>query len=426
MASWRYSVANLLGRAPAPPVAVSPAVADTLLPLANLGNGYPDQRGAFEWRVEGDYEADLDLNLLAASSERADAPTGWWDLLNVLAGTPGLPANPPDWGTYPDEAQGRAALQLFRPVAQDVDVMPGETVKLTVGLQLPVGSGATGVRVRVVDLSTGKGWEGGSTDGWADDGVLAEQAAGGSWLDVAEEITADPDRSERTAYRVILEPVAANYGAGSYVYASAPALFAEVDLAAIIGHELPAGATVELQPQPSGTAIALTPAQPSMYTVAAAPVLAQVWRLSVAMPSASSPRPILGEVWLGKARTLLVGSPVLPIGLTESTPGQVSLEGARKRKEIVPDAARAVAELDLEFRARSDAHYQQIRDEIARLTRFGAEPMLLLPGSAFEGAGRVYHGRIGDSVSYSLVTPTDGGSLRSFALPFVESPFASP
>jgi hypothetical protein len=422
MAAWKYGIGNLLSRAPVSPVAVSPAVEDTLLPLANLGSGYPDQRGAFQWRAEGDYEADLDLNLLAASSERTDAPTGWFDLLNYLAGSPGLPAAPPDWGTY----AGRSALRLFRPIAQDVEVMPGEAVKLDTGLQLPGASTATGVRVRVVDLSTGKAWEASSTDDWTDDGVAGEQASDDSWLDVAETIAADTARTERTTYRVILEPVAASYGATTYVYVSAPALFAEVDLAAIVGHNLPAGATVELQPQPSGTAIALTPAQPSMYAVATSPVLAQVWRLSIAMPSALLPPPVLGEVWLGTARTLLAGSPVLPIGLTESAPGQLVLEAARKRKEVIPDEAWPAAELDLEFKTRNDAHYRQIRGEIARLTRFGADPLLLLPGPAFEGTGRVYHGRIADKVTYSLVSPVDGGSLRSFALPFTESPFASP
>jgi hypothetical protein len=253
------------------------------------------------------------------------------------------------------------------------------------------------------------------------------ETSGGSWLDVAEEIAADAARTERTTYRVIIEPVAGSYGPTTYVYASEPALFAEVDLAAVIGHDLAADATVEFAPYPAGTpVVALAPAQPSMYAVATSPVLAQVWRLSIDVAAGNQPRPILGEVWLGLARTLLAGSPVLPIGLTESAPGQLVLEAGRKRKEVVPDDAREVTELDLQFKARNDAHYRQIRDEIARLTRFGADPLLLLPGPTFEGAGRVYHGRIEDKVAYSLISPVDGGSIRSFALPFTESPFASP
>ncbi len=419
--AWAFSVGNLISRAPAAPAAVSPAAQDSLLPLANLGSGYPDQQGAFQWDDGGAYGADFDLNLLATSSERADAPTGWFDLPNYLAGTPGLPADPPDWATY----DGRTALRFFRPIAQDVEVMPGETVEFDVGLELPAGSAATAVRVRVTDLSTGKGWEGTSADTWEADGVVAETSAG-SWVDVAEEIAAATSRTERAIYRVILEPVAATFGPTTYAYASVPALFGAVDLAAIIGHNLEADAAVELAPQPSGTPIALTPGQPSMYAVAAAPVLSQVWRLSIAAASGAAPRPVLGEVWLGSARTLLAGSPVLPIGLTESAPGQLVLEAGRKRKEIVPDTAPPVLELELQFKARNDAHYRQIRDEIARLTRFGAEPFLLLPGATFEGAGRAYHGRIEDKVTYSLVSPVDGGSVRSFALPFTESPFASP
>lgn len=421
MASWRFAIGNLVSRAPAAPAAVSPAAEDTLYPLESWGTGYPDQQGGFQWRADGSYEADLDLNLLADESDRADAPTGWWDLLNVLAGTPGLPADAPDRDTY----EGRSAVRLYRPIAQDVDVMPGETVKVAMGLFLPAGSTATGARVRVVDLSTGQAWEGSSTDDWTDEGVVAEQGAA-AWLDVAEEIAADAARTERATYRVIVEPVAASYGATTFVYASTPALFAAVDLGAIVGHNIPAGALVELAPQPSGTAIALTPAQPSMYAVAVAEQLAQTWRLSIQMPGGVQPRPLLGEVWLGTARTLLAGSPVLPIGLAESAPGQISLEAGRKRKEVVPDEARPVVELELQFKARNDAAYQQIRDEIARLTRFGADPLLLLPGEAFEGAGRVYHGRIEDEVKYSLVSPVDGGSLRTFTLPFVESPFAAP
>lgn len=422
MASWRFSIGSIVSRAANPPVAVSPAAADTDLPLSNLGTGYPDQQGALQWRGDGAYDIDFDLNVLASSSERADAPTGWYDLLNHLAGVPGLPADPPDWGAY----GGRTALRIFRPVAQDVEVMPDETVALGIGLYLPAASAATGCRVRVIDLATGAGWEGGSTDDWAADGVVTDQASDDAWLDVSVEITADAARTERSTYRVIIEPIAATYDATTYVYASAPALFAEVDLVAIVGHSLPADATVELQPQPSGTAIALTPAQPSMYAVATTPVLAQTWRLSIDMPSASSPRPVLGEVWIGKVRTMLVGSPVPDFGGEESAPGQIAVEGPRKRREIVPDDARPVVSLELTFRARDDGSFRQIRDEVMRLTRYGADPLLLLPGEQFEGAGRVYHGRVQDRLAWSIITPLATGSARSFAMPFLESPFAAP
>lgn len=428
MASWRFSVGNIVSRAFDPPAAVAPAAEDTLLPLVNLGDGYPDQQGGLQWLATGAYGVDFDTNMLADDSDRADAPTGWLDYLYLLAGTPGLPADAPDWGAY----GARTALRLFRPVAQEISVMPGETVRLDIGIYLPVASAATAVQVRVVDLATGKGWEGGTEDAWLEGGVVDEQAATNAWLDLSVEITADPDRTERSIYQIIVEPVAAAYGPTTYVYASAyggsgsPALVPELDLCALVGHNLPADADVTLVPQGGGTTLVLTPAQPSMYVVGAAPQLVRTWRLTIQMPAGNQPRPIIGEVWLGTARTLLVGSPVLPIGLTESSPGQLTLEAARGRLEVLGEDAPHVTGLELQFKARTTAAYQQVRDEIARLTRFGAEPLMLLPGEGFEGAGRLYHGRIGEKVSFQRQTPDGDETLRTFALPFAESLFAAP
>ena len=102
---WRFGIGNLSARAPAAPVAVSPSVEDSILPLVNLADGFPDTEGGLAWRSDGTYDIDFDLNLLANSSSRADAPTGWADLLNFLAGTPGLPANPPDFASYGSPAR---------------------------------------------------------------------------------------------------------------------------------------------------------------------------------------------------------------------------------------------------------------------------------------------------------------------------------
>ncbi len=428
MASWKFGIGNLVSRAASYPVAVAPAVADTLLPLANLGSGYPDEQGGLQWRDDGAYDLDFDLNLLVASSDRADAPTGWLDLLNYLAGTPGLPANPPDWGNY----DGRnPALRFYRPVVQEIDVMPGEQVRLEFGIEWPsAAAGATGVQVRVVDLSTGKAWDG-VYNTWTDDGIVAEQTVGDAWLAVAETIDADPNRTERTIYLVILEPIAAGYGATTYCYASAngaagsPALFAELDTVAVIGHNLPDDAVVTLVPS-AGTTLTLAPAQPSMFVTGVAAQLVQTWRLSVQMPTGNQPRPVLGEVWIGKARTMLVGSPIPTFGGEESAPGQLTLEGPRKRKEILADDARPVHEFALSFRAATDAAFRQVRDEVMRLTRFGADPLVLMPGDLFEGTGRIYHGRIEDRLAWTIITPTAGGSARTFAVPFTESPFAAP
>lgn len=413
MASWRYSIGNAARRAASAPVAVAPATADAVLGLATLANDHPDERAGLAWRTDGAYAVDVDVSLLSSGSAAADAPTGWRDLLMLLAGTPGLPADQASWGTF----AGRAStLRVFRPGAQEVEVMPGETVQLQLGLHLPAASSATGARVIVSDLSTGLAWNGSA---WAAGGVVATQAVDDAWLDVDEEIAANPARKERGKYRVLIEPVAAAYDATTYVYASDPALIPAVDLVALIGHNLPPGATVSVGSIPMGSL-----STPSSYAVAEAPDLARTWRLSIAMPLGTHARPIIGELWLGLARTLLVGSPMVPIDLGESSPGQIQVEGARKRVEVVGEDDPPVAELALQFRTRSDAAYEQVRDEIARMTQFGKDPLLLLPSTRFEG-GRLFHGRIEDRVVYSRITPAEADPVRAFALPFHESPLST-
>lgn len=429
MALWKYSVGNLLSRAALAPVAVSPAVADPVLALSRLGSGYPDSLAALAWRSDGTYDIDCDLNLLAASSTRADAPTGWFDLLNYLAGTPGLPATPPDWGTY----GGRTALRFFRPTAQHVDVMPGEQVKITGSIRRPSGAaGATGVEVRVLDLTTGHQYSASSV-AWNDNGQIEQQTVVDTWKDFAVTIAADATHTERRTYRVIVSPQAAAYDATSYAYISAnggsgsPALFAEVDAAAILGVNLPVGCTVELQPQPSGAVIPLPIAHPSCYAIAGSSLLAQTWRLSIDVPAnlrPSAPRPILGEVWIGKARTW-DRSPLMDLTRTEGDPDQVRVVAARGREEIVASDGRPPSSMALDFLT-PDVDYVRMRDEVYRLTKFGAEPMLLLPSAAFDGAGRFYHGRVGQEMSNSRITAAESAEAwRKFRLDFKESPLAA-
>jgi hypothetical protein len=306
---------------------------------------------------------------------------------------------------------------------QEITVMPGEAVKVLCGIYRPTAAtGATGVRVRVVDTSTGKGWDGAV---WADGGVLDSQAVVDTWKDISEGVAADAARTEKTIYQVIVEPIATTYDATSYVYLSDnggasgyAAVVAEADVAMIIGHNLPADADVDVG------ALTLIPVQPSFYKVDTSPSFVQVWTLDIQMPAGNQPRPIIGEVWIGLVRTLLAGSPVVPIGLEEASKGQIRVEAARRRVEVVGEDARPVAAIDMSFATRDAASYVQIRDEIARLTRFGADPLVLLPSDAFEG-GTIYHGRIADKVSYSRILGAYQDPARTFGMPFSESPFAS-
>jgi hypothetical protein len=428
MANWGFSVGNGAALSATAPVAVSPAAADAVLALANWSSGYPDELGAFVWRSDGAYAADFDLNRLKATSLRSDAPTGWFDLPLYMAGTPGLPTNPPAWGTF----GGRTALKFYGPIAQDVDVMPGESVQIRGGIYLLAASTATSVVVRVTDLTTGHQWDAGGSS-WDDDGVIESQSTDDTWKDFAVTITADATHKERRLYRVTVTPTAATYSSSTYGYISAnggsgsPAIFGSVDTCALIGHNLPSGATVTLSPQPSGTAITLTARQPSCHTTATSAILAQVWRLAITIPSAlrpSTPAPRIGTVWIGTARSMTIKGPANNIGVEESSQNQLRVE-TRGRIEAVPDTSRPTGTLTLAFTAGTDADFEQIRSEFMRLTRYGADPMLLLPDITFDPDALPIHGRVRNRLSWTVLERTTGNeSARSFGIPFDESPFA--
>jgi len=409
--AWKYSIGNLAQRAALAPVAVSPSTADSLLPLSKLANGQPDEEASFTWLSTGLYKADLDLNLLAATSTRVDAPTGWRDLLLALAKTPGLPANPPDWGTY----GSRTALRCFRPVMQEVEVMPGEDVKLECGLYELAASAATGVQVRVVDTWSGKGWNGSA---WVSGGILDSQSTEDVWKDISEEITADTTRLIASTYQIIFEPIAGTYDATTYVYVSAngaggaPALYGEANLVALIGHNLPTDSTVTVGSE------SLTIRPLSCFAEFTAKFL-RTWRLEIQMPAGNQPRPLLGELWIGGARSLTRG-PDDGISLEEGDANQLRVRGAQGRVDVLSDQAHPTQKLSLSVRTTNDAAYEEYRSTLTRGTRFGADPMLLLPLDAFDGAYRVIHGRVGATIGYAVTR----AGWRSFKLEFAESPFA--
>ena len=409
--AWRFSVGNMAARSPRTPVAVSPATADPLLPLTRLANGHPSDEVSFEWRADGAYKADVDLNVLLDTSARADAPTGWRDALLALANTPGLSANPPDWGTY----GSRTALRIYRPVMQEVEVMPGEDWKLECGIYELTASGATGVQVRVIDTWSGKGWNGSA---WVSNGILDSQSTEDTWKDIAEEITADPNRDERSTYQIIFEPIASSYDATTYVYVSAnggsgsPAFYPKASLAALIGHNLPLDATVSIGAH-SLTMSALS----TMVEFSGA--FLRTFRVDIAMPGGNQPRPKIGEIWIG-APTMMLRGPLGGIGLTDGDDYQYRLEASQGRVEVLSDQKYTSQRVTLQVKTASEESYEQWRNVVARGSRFGSDPILLLPPDSFDGTGRILHGRIGPTIAYTL--PNAG--WRTFSVEFVESPFA--
>ena len=428
MGNWQVAVGNGVARSAVAPVTFGIPQEDPLYPLSNFGLGQPDTPALWE-RIGAPavYAAVVDLNMLANSSPRADAPLGWADFINAAAGTPGLPANPPVIGTF---ATRSSVLEFFRPVFQDVPVMPGETVTVSAGLYLPGAGTSVGVKLRVLDLATGKSYDG-LTNAWSTlDVRVAQQTTTNTWLDFQEKIPADPARLVRTNYRVLLEQDSPPHGATTFCYASngtptitngIPAIYPDVDFGALIGHNIATGSTVTLGDHLGGPAIlTFSPIVfPSMFDTGVASQIQQ-WRLTISMPTASADfreRPLIGELWLGAVADM-AWCPRFPFDLTLGDSGQVRVPGGYGRQNVFSDAARARARLKMNFEA-DDAGYLQARDFLEGATRHGADPLLIMPVDTLEGATAIYHARLNNEVLYSRVN----NPRRRYSLVAEEDPF---
>jgi len=429
MGNWQVAVGNGVFRSAVAPVTFGIPQEDPLYPLSNFGLGQPDTAARWE-RIPAPaiYAAVIDLNMLAASSPRADAPLGWADFLNAAAGTPGLPANPPVIGSFATRSN---VLQFFRPVFQDVPVMPGETVTVSAGIFRPSAGTSVAVKLRVLDLSTGKSWDGNANAWSINDRFVENQAVVDVWKDFTETIPADPARLVRGNYRVLLEQDSPPHGATTFCYASngtalltngLPAIYPDVDFAAIIGHNIASGSVVTLGPHLGGPVIlTFSPIVfPSMFDTVVTASQIQQWRLTITMPQASADfreRPFIGELWLGTIADM-AWCPRFPFDLSPVDSGQVRALGGYGRQSVFSDATRDRHRLKMNFEA-DEAGYLQARDFLEGATRHGADPLLIMPVDTLEGATAIYHARLNNEVLYSRIN----NQRRRYSLVAEEDPF---
>lgn len=413
MANWKIALGNLISRAPAFGVA-SGSTEDPVYPLADLGNGHPDDPSRWLFETDGGYAATFDLNLLAMESDRVDAPSGWADLTNRLNGTPGLPADPPVWGTFGTRPN---TIKVFRPSYQDIDVMPGESVLFEAGLRVPIadGTSATAVKIVVIDLGNGKQWDG-VLDAWNNSADPVAEASADAWTDVSETIVYTG--AVRTTLRVMIVPVAGTYDSTSYVWVSDPGLTASQDFVALVGHNIPDNATVTWSDGTNTRVI--VPARPSVYATGTASI-ERNWTLTITVPTntaAFTSAPYIGELWAGRLIDL-TACPGYPFDIKEEDLGQVRLEGGLGRESVFTEMEYPNRSFKLRFKTTNDAQYEDARDTLLRASRYGADPIILAPVDALEGAGTIWHGRIGQDVTFSRTTLTK----RTFDVDLRESPF---
>lgn len=430
MSTFRFSAGNLVSRAPAAPVAATPSAADSTFGVADLGNGYPDEPARWAWNASGTYRVNLDLNLLEVASSRTEAPTGWGDFGLERDGTPGLGPFPPGWGMF---GGSDLALRIYRPVFQDFQVMPGETIRVQVGLYLPAASSATQAWATLIDLETGEQYDA-AGEAWNTSlAGLGGQAATDAWLDLDVEVPATDGRTRRAAYRLILGLDAAAYDGTAYAYYRGredhePSAVGPFSVAAIVGHDLPVDSAVTITENggEGGVAVSLTPAQPSFfgYTFGEAELLHRFYQVQIQTAAGMlgvQGRPFVGELWMGAIQDF-AWCPAFPFVIEDEDLAQVRLPAgghstAPRTRRGFTVAHHADQIIRMKFKANDDG-YRQVRDVLQDATRHGVDPLLVLPNSALEGDA-CFHGRVDKKVTYTR----DNLMRRSFDVILTCSPF---
>ena len=198
-----------------------------------------------------------------------------------------------------------------------------------------------------------------------------------------------------------------------------PALFFELDIAAIVGHNLPFGSAITVTEDggEAGTTFTLTPGVPSFYSMLGSPVTYRYWELRVLIgPKSYHARPVIGELWMGLKRD--TRGPVPSFTVSRVDLAQASVIGAVGHIAAWTDGGRPYRSFQMTFKTLVSA-YKTVRDALLGATREGVDPMLLIPLGVMESEGIPVHGRIGKSTQFTQANP----ALQNFSLQLEESPF---
>jgi hypothetical protein len=148
--------------------------------------------------------------------------------------------------------------------------------------------------------------------------------------------------------------------------------------------------------------------------------MSQSYTMSIQMPAGNYQRPRIGELWMGKLTTMLRGADP-DIDIKEGDPAQLRVMGASGRQEILSNITRSFSSVLIKIRTFTEAQWNQYKNLLFKGTRYGADPVVVVPPSDLQGSGRVIHGRIGPVIG----TKHKDKSWKEFSVDLTESPFAS-
>ena len=196
-------------------------------------------------------------------------------------------------------------------------------------------------------------------------------------------------------------------------------------LFSIHGHNLDSGITVKIQSATNPTfttgvvthATVASPASPSFYVVlTSAPTARRYWRF---LFEGTNGTPIeVGEMVVGVAKTLTRAQQI-DWSYDEIQPQSRTTGGLvpEVRAENLTDLPQR--RLNLTFLAESYAQRDELRDEFIRASKYGAEPIVIIPD---ENDELVIHGRVPNRLTWRRLPGQSGGDHET-TIAIDEDPF---
>jgi len=289
---------------------------------------------------------------------------------------------------------GAGVFGINRASFQEWAVFAGETWKINAtDVNAAITSGNAYVKLQ--EVTTGR-WFTGSAWQNAEASILSLAAGANSALSVT--VTPDTALVGRGTYRLIVT-LSGTWDFTRTVQVTGPAAFPQIDAAAVIGNNIPAGATVAIALS-GGPTWTLTPARPSFYAVDQAVGLGRVWTLTITHPTGAEvvgAPPGIGELFLGLSRTF-VTFPGFPFDVQARDPAQIRLDNGTGGTEALSAAQRPLRNATMRFRS-LEAGYTQAWQLLYLGTRAGVDPMVLIP--EITDPGEVLFGRLLQDVAFT-------------------------
>lgn len=272
-----------------------------------------------------------------------------------------------------------AKIAALSRITQEFTARAGERIVINGWRRI---SATATFEARLINVQTGRRWNGTT---WADaDNTFLSDSSNTTYTEYAA-TTATVEAfaaAERDTYTLRLD--IRNAGIGGNAFADDWAIWAEVDFAAIFGHNIDATVPAQLRSSTDNFSASdvlqatMTKAQPSFYTTITTSAH-RYWRLRFFGTNHEAIR--IGEAVIGQYRTMTRKMSDAGIDM-QYVENDNAAESETGELLVVSRADHERRIIGLEFDFTSHAEFEEGRDEVFRRSRGRAHPLIVVPDSS--------------------------------------------